>query len=472
MKPILQIEHMNISFTVKGATSHVVRDLSIDLCEGEILAIVGASGSGKTVFSHALMGILPSTATQTGTITYQGVPLNQKTCVEHFTLIPQTSSYLDPLMKIDQQISLKSNTLSNKSDNLYPFQCSGGMIRNALFSLAYEKEATVIIADEPTPGLDLDTAMETLTQLKALAQEGKSVILITHDIDLALHIANRVAVFYDGTVLEVAKAEDFTSGTLQHPYTRALFDALPQNGFTGYHFPRHVDNPATFCPNHQTAPLPVVCADHREQRNDPTLSCQGLGFRYPCKRVLFERVNFAIRQGQHICLFARSGFGKSTLAKVLSGYETPFAGQVLLDGKAVNHKDFSPVQLIYQHPERSVNPKWTMAQILAEGGAYDADLLHRFGIDDSFLNRFPHELSGGELQRICIVRAMKAGTRFLICDEITTMLDAITQANIWHSMVQEAGKRNIALLVITHNQALAHRICEQVVDFEQLCQET
>lgn len=443
MDTILNIERLTISFATNGTTSYVVRDLSVDLRRGEILAIVGASGSGKSVFAHALMGILPSTATQTGTITYEGQPLTQQTCVEHFTLIPQTSTYLDPLMQVCQQLPLQQNNLTGKTQGLYPFQCSGGMIRNALFSLAYEKEASVLIADEPTPGLDLETAVGVLSQLKALSQEGKSVILITHDIDLALNIADRVAVFHDGTVLEIATPEAFANGHLQHPYTRALYHALPQNHFT------------------QLAP-PSPISD-----TPSTLTATDIGFRYPCKKVLFEGVNFAMEQGQRTAIFAKSGFGKSTFAKVLSGYETPFAGKVLLDGKPLPTKGFSPVQLVYQHPEASVNPKWTVAQILAEGGDYDADLLHQFGIDDSFLNRFPHELSGGELQRICIVRAMKSGTKFLICDEITTMLDPITQANIWQCITQEASRRHLALLVITHNQALAHRICGQVMDFEE-----
>lgn len=464
MEPILQIENMNISFDVKGHRTHVVKNLSLNLCKGEILAIVGASGSGKTVFSHALMGILPANAHCDGQVTYNGAPLTQATRLEAFTLIPQTSTYLDPLMQVDQQVHLQDNALSAKSHGLYPFQCSGGMIRNVLFSLAYEKEASIIIADEPTPGLDLETALQTLTQLQALAKAGKSVILITHDIDLAIHVANRVAVFYDGTVLEIANQDDFASNRLRHPYTRALFDALPQNGFTPYKITANSMAVGSYTPQvwHMEPPAstPVTGAITH-------LHCQDISFRYPCKRTVFSHLDFAIEQGERVGVFARSGYGKSTFAKVLAGYESPYEGQVFLGGTPIDYKGFSPVQLIYQHPERSVNPKWTVAQILAEGGAYDTDLLHRFGIDDTYLNRFPRELSGGELQRICIVRALKPGTQFLICDEITTMLDAITQANIWHCILQEASRRNMALLVITHNQALAHRVCRRVIDFEQ-----
>ncbi len=199
------------------------------------------------------------------------------------------------------------------------------------------------------------------------------------------------------------------------------------------------------------------------------LSSKQITFRYPCSKTLFQDIDFTLHSGEKICIFAKSGFGKSTFAKVLAGYETQTSGQVLLDEKPLPQGVFSPVQLIYQHPEQSVNPKWTVQQILQEGGDYDAQLLQKFGIDQSYLTRFPHELSGGELQRICIVRALKEPTKFLICDEITTMLDAITQANIWQCILEVAAAKKIGLLVITHNKFLADAICETVIDFEKLC---
>ncbi|MFI3227951.1 MAG: ATP-binding cassette domain-containing protein [Clostridia bacterium] len=197
------------------------------------------------------------------------------------------------------------------------------------------------------------------------------------------------------------------------------------------------------------------------------LSCEKISFKYKNSKYLFENLDFAINKGEKVCIFAKSGFGKSSFAKVLAGYEKPNQGHVLLSGNKVS--GYSPVQLIYQHPEKSVNPKWTVEQILLEGGEYDTEILRKFGIDKSFFNRFPHELSGGELQRICIVRALKKQTEFLICDEITTMLDAINQANIWKCILEEVERRNLGLLVITHNKSLANKICEKVIDFEELC---
>lgn len=199
------------------------------------------------------------------------------------------------------------------------------------------------------------------------------------------------------------------------------------------------------------------------------LSCKKLSFGYEKNKNLFENLDFEIKQGEKICIFAKSGFGKSTFAKILAGYEKRATGNVFIDGEKLKDKGFSPVQLIFQHPEQSLNPKWTVRQLLNEGGEFDLCILHKFGLDESYFDRFLHELSGGELQRICIVRAIKKQTKFLICDEITTMLDAISQANIWNCVLEEVKTRNLGLLVITHNKALAHKVCEKVIDFELFC---
>lgn len=247
MEDILKVKNLNISFTIKKKDIKVIKNLSLNLKKGEILTIVGASGSGKSVFSHALMGILPQNAVISGNIEFLGKTINQKERFEQFALIPQTSSYLDPLCKISNQINLIENDLSQKTRDLYPFQCSGGMLRNAFFSLAYEKNASIIIADEPTPGLDLKTALGILKELEKLSKMGKTVILITHDIDLAIQISDRIAVFFDGTILEIANQEDFANGNLRHPYTKALFDALPQNGMKKCNIPFRLDENICFC---------------------------------------------------------------------------------------------------------------------------------------------------------------------------------------------------------------------------------
>ncbi len=191
---------------------------------------------------------------------------------------------------------------------------------------------------------------------------------------------------------------------------------------------------------------------------------KNLSFAYEHKKI-FEGVNISISSGERVCLFARSGRGKSTLAKVLAGFEKPLTGEVLLDGKPIDNKVFSPVQLIYQHPEKSVNPKWRIGKILSEGGDFDPHLFEKLGLPKNYLDRYPFELSGGELQRICLARALKTETKFIIADEITTMLDAVTQANIWNFLLDEVRGKNIGLLLITHNKFLAEKICTRYADF-------
>lgn len=256
-EPLLKVEDLSVSFHMydKGLEQYdlkVISNLSLDVKPGEIVAIAGSSGSGKSLLAHAVMGILPENAGITGSITYKGEILDQKK-KEAFrgtqiALVPQSIAYLDPLMKVGKQVAggnraketkisqkeiFKRFHLDEKIEKYYPFQLSGGMARRVLVSTAVISDASLIIADEPTPGLDLEMALEALKVFRELADEGKAVVLITHDIDLAFHIADRIAVFYAGTTVEMAKAEDFLEGVekLRHPYSKALWQALPQNGF-------------------------------------------------------------------------------------------------------------------------------------------------------------------------------------------------------------------------------------------------
>lgn len=149
---------------------------------------------------------------------------------------------------------------------------------------------------------------------------------------------------------------------------------------------------------------------------------------------------------------------------LLAGYLKPVKGQILLDGKPLPQKGVCPVQLIYQHPERAINPRWRLKRVLQESGELRADVLEAFGIEQAWLERFPRELSGGELQRFCVARALMSGADYLICDEISTMLDVVTQAQIWNVVLQEAQKRKMGIISITHNKYLAERIAERTID--------
>lgn len=251
---VLQVDNLSVSFSMynKGLSKRdleVIHELSIDVKKGEIVAVVGSSGSGKSLLAHAIMGILPENAKIKGSIKYYNDELNEKYLRKvrgkDIAFIPQSVDFLDPLMKVGKQVVgingnkerqkevFKKYNLDDKVAEMYPFQLSGGMARRVLIATAVMNEAKLIIADEPTPGLNLELAMETLNNFREIADSGCGVLLITHDVDLALNVADRIAVFYSGTIVEIAQVEDFIKGkdALRHPYSKAFIDALPQNKF-------------------------------------------------------------------------------------------------------------------------------------------------------------------------------------------------------------------------------------------------
>lgn len=197
------------------------------------------------------------------------------------------------------------------------------------------------------------------------------------------------------------------------------------------------------------------------------LEAKNIYFRYDRKQPwILEDCNVKVDRGECLAIFAPSGYGKTTLAMLLAGYIKPVKGEILLDGKALPTKGVCPVQLIHQHPEKAINPRWRLKRVLEESGKIDEDVLRAFGIEHEWLDRFPRELSGGELQRFCVARALMSGADYLICDEISTMLDVITQAQIWNVVLEEAKKRNMGLIAVTHNRHLAGKIATRIVDLQ------
>ena len=199
------------------------------------------------------------------------------------------------------------------------------------------------------------------------------------------------------------------------------------------------------------------------------LEAKNVSFRYePRLPWVLQNVSLNLERGARTALFAPSGYGKTTLAMLLAGYLQPTEGEILLDGAPLPKTGVCPVQLICQHPEKAINPRWRLARVLEESGALSDAVLDAFGIERAWLTRYPRELSGGELQRFCVARALMSGAQYLICDEISTMLDVITQAQIWNTVLAEAEKRNMAILVVTHNRNLAERIADEIVDLAKL----
>jgi len=268
---LLDVRHLSVGFEsynakVEKVFFNAISDLNLTVHKGEIVAIVGSSGSGKSLLAHAVMNILPDNARTGGQMFYKGEELTpdvmNRLRGHEIAFIPQSVAFLDPLMQVGDQVvgtlGEKARGLQQKAfshfglkqqvANLYPFQLSGGMARRVLLSTSYVTETEMIIADEPTPGLDLKIAIEALRDFRVQADQGKGVILITHDIDLALNVADKIAIFYDGRVVETADTQTFRGDGqgLKHPYSQALFHALPQNGFNLPRCPKYGATCATW----------------------------------------------------------------------------------------------------------------------------------------------------------------------------------------------------------------------------------
>ncbi len=256
-KALLEVQGLSISFAqyergFKRREIPAIRDVSLKVEAGQVVAVIGSSGSGKSLLAHAVLGLLPYNARLKGEMAYQGEPLDDRRKRElrgrEIVLVPQSVSYLDPLMKVGPQLAKgsRAGAVRNKCREalaryglgpevlgLYPFQLSGGMTRRVLISAAVMESPRLVIADEPTPGLHMEAARRVLSHFREMALEGAGVLLITHDLQLALEAADRVAVLYAGTVIEDAPASAFREEKgLLHPYTRALYRAMPEHAFS------------------------------------------------------------------------------------------------------------------------------------------------------------------------------------------------------------------------------------------------
>ncbi|RHT54129.1 ATP-binding cassette domain-containing protein [Ruminococcus sp. AM29-26] len=198
------------------------------------------------------------------------------------------------------------------------------------------------------------------------------------------------------------------------------------------------------------------------------LEAKNLSFRYEeSGRKILDQFSLQVDSSERLGILAPSGFGKTTLCKILAGYEEPETGTVLMDGKSLySYKGYCPVQMIWQHPEQAVNPRLRMRNVFEEGDQVETELIKKLGIEHDWMNRFPTELSGGELQRFCIARALGKRTRFLLADEISTMLDLITQSQIWHFLMEETQRRGIGMIVVSHSPELVEKVCTRVVELK------
>lgn len=558
---LLQLDDVSVGFEryagrgvlAPRETRFVMEHLSLSLHEGEILALVGASGSGKTLIADTIMGLFAANAQVTGRVWFDGDAMDERSLTplrgNRIAFVPQSVESLDPLQRVGRQIERLAQgmtkqeararrrelfaryRLDEETARCYPFELSGGMARRVLLIGALMNRPRVIVADEPTPGLDMELAVRAMDDFRAFANDGGGVLLITHDIELALRVADRIAVFENGTVVEETAVTSFASpDLLQHPFSKALWHALPEHGM-------EIDEK-----RHERQESPrnaVTSADSEGGNSRPhgtprRLEAKGIRFSYG-KQPVLDGFDLVVEPGERIALHAPSGTGKTTLCRILAGYLQPASGTVLADGAPLPRSGASPVQLVAQHPERMMDPAIPIRRSLAEattdpadaaalaswerggriaisaknrkssadmrktkpencafppmictesprldendrqptfdrtpeepaGGGFLPRLLDALGIQRAWLERFPVELSGGELQRCCIARALIARPRYLICDEISTMLDAATQAYLWRFLIDHAQANGIGMVLVTHSDALLDHIATRIVE--------
>ncbi len=519
--PVLSVRNLTTSFLVDDAWKSVVRNVSFDVAPGETVAIVGESGSGKSVTSLSIMRLLsPAFSRIEGEVLLNGrnlLALSEKEMrgvrgneVSMIFQEPMTS--LNPIFTIGRQISevlirhkgfskqqaraetvrlLEKVRIPNAAGRFdeYPHQFSGGMRQRVMIAMALASRPKLLIADEPTTALDVTIQGQILDLIKLLQEEeGMSVLFITHDMGVVAEIADRTIVMFRGDEVETGPTGDiFQRG--KHPYTRALLSAVPKLGSM-----RDRQWPTRFPVLDMKTGLstePVEVAETVASGQTPVLSVKNLVTRFPIRSGLLarqtgavhavENVSFDLFQGETLALVGESGCGKSTTGRSIMRLVEPTAGEVSLDGYDVMRLDTvglrnmrKSVQMIFQDPFSSLNPRMTVGTAISEpfikhklgttkqAKEKTADLLEKVGLTADMASRYPHEFSGGQRQRIAIARALALDPKVIVADESVSALDVSIKAQVCNLLLDLQQSLNLAFLFISHDMAVVERVSHRV----------
>ncbi|MFJ6325925.1 MULTISPECIES: ABC transporter ATP-binding protein [unclassified Rhizobium] len=520
-RPVLSVSNLATSFLVDGEWRQVVKNISFDIMPGETVAIVGESGSGKSVTSLSIMRLLAKSSSRIeGAVRLNGrdiLPLSEGEMRDvrgkDIAMIfqePMTS--LNPIFTIGRQISealtchgdiskaqaraetirlLEKVRIPNASSRFdeYPHQFSGGMRQRVMIAMALASRPKLLIADEPTTALDVTIQGQILDLIKVLQEEeGMSVLFITHDMGVVAEISDRTIVMYRGEAVETGKTDDiFHRG--QHPYTRALLSAVPRLGSMTDQ-PRPLRFPIVDIGTGERKE-PTALADAIDYAKPPVLEVKNLVTRFDLRGGLLarptgaihavENVSFNLAQGETLSLVGESGCGKSTTGRSIMRLVNPKSGDVRLDGYDVmklNAQDLRrmrrSIQMIFQDPFASLNPRMTIGAAVAEpfiehrlgsrsqAREKAADLLQRVGLSADMMSRYPHEFSGGQRQRICIARALALDPKVIVADESVSALDVSIKAQVCNLLMDLQQSLNLSFLFISHDMAVVERVSHRV----------
>ncbi|MFS2160377.1 dipeptide ABC transporter ATP-binding protein [Pseudomonas sp. Pseusp122] len=494
MTAVLHVQGLRIGYHTAQGRVEGVDQVSFVVYPGEIVAVVGESGSGKSTTAAALIGLLADNASiETGSILLAGEELVGASDKRWRSLrgsvlgfVPQDPGLsLDPVKRIDSQLweamtvhgvpralaktralqLLQEVGLKNipRVARSFPHQLSGGMRQRVLIAMALANNPALIIADEPTSALDVGVQRQILDRLQTLARErGTAVLLITHDLGVALDRADRLIVMQRGRIVETGEARQIFEQP-QHAYTRQLLGAAP--GF----------NEAATVRSYVSAKAATPLLQVERLRKDFS------SWRNPGNAAV-DDVSFSVIRHATTSLVGESGSGKTTTARLIVGLERLDAGRVLFDGQDISlnrRSQWQPlrqrIQIVYQNPYASLDPRFTLEQIITEplqafavGDrasrlARAASLLDQVELPGRLLHRRPGELSGGQRQRVAIARALALEPELLVLDEPLSALDASVQAQILALLAELQQRLGLTYLFISHDLAVVRQISEQVV---------
>jgi len=513
---MLQVRDLKVSF----GKAEILRGINLDLEIGDTISIVGESGAGKTTLGLSVMGL--GEASVSGEVRFRGkdlfkVPeddLRSMRGKDIAMVFQNVEDALDPLQRVHDQIAeaihihqssstkdvqtaakklLLSVGIKGDKARAYPHQLSGGERQRVIIAMALANDPDVLILDEPTASLDALTKADILRLLRS-AMVGRISLVITHDIALAAALTEQMAVLYAGRIVEMGRTAEMVRNA-RHPYTRGLIRSFPGMTTTQdlQSIPGRMAHGLGGCPFHErcTQRIDICChetptlqeiegrlvACHRGGIV-PLLEVRGLSKSFDSCDVLSD-IDLTLYEGETLALVGESGSGKSTLSKLIMGLYEPDSGEVILEKQKVHRRDisfYSRVQMIFQNPKESVSHRMNVLDAVLEPlvvhkkGTREERLIRaRKALDlvelpttDDFLERYPHQLSGGEVQRVAIARALALGPKLLIADEPTSALDPSVQAKILKLLMGLQDKMGLAMLFVTHDIALARKVSDRM----------
>jgi peptide/nickel transport system ATP-binding protein len=483
---LLEVRGLSVKFHTARGPVEAVRDVSWSVNRGEVLAILGESGSGKSVSASAVMDLIdcpPGEITQ-GEILFEGRDLLRMTPAQRrgingkkiAMIFQDPLSHLNPVYTVGWQIEetmrvhgasraeARDETLSllakvgipnpEASALKYPHQFSGGQRQRLMIAMALALRPDVLIADEPTTALDVTVQAQILALLEALQHEtGMALLIITHDLGVVAEIADRVVVMNAGQIVEQGTAAEVYANP-RHEYTRRLIGSAPGKGAI------HDDAPAT----------------------EPILRMKGIRKTYGSFEAL-KGVDLVLREGETLAIVGESGSGKSTTARLLLRLEEASGGRALYQGRDLF--TLSPrelyamrrdIQMVFQDPTQSLNPRMTVSQLIAEAWAIHpeilpksrwrdrvAELLRQVGMKPEHMHRYPHQFSGGQRQRIAIARALALEPRVIVCDEAVSALDVQVQAQVIELLGGLKQEFGLSYIFIAHDLPVVRDFADRVI---------